>query len=212
MIVFLINTKELGNLEMPKSWKDIMKPEFERRVSLPVGDFDLFNAILLNIHKEYGDTGVEKLAKSLLEPMHPSEMVRSDRKSENRPIVTIMPYFFTRITKLGDVMEAVWPEDGAIISPIFVLAKKEKIDKLQPIIDFFESIEVGQILSHKGLFPSVHPDIDNKIPEENKMMWLDWDYIYSNDINELILHCDKVFKKSLNQSDKEQIVHNGEIR
>lgn len=216
--VFLVNTKELGELEMPKSWKDLMKPEFENKVSLPVGDFDLFNAILLNIHKEYGDIGVKKLANSLLESMHPSEMLKSDRKSVNRPIVTIMPYFFTRITKLGGVMEAVWPEDGAIISPIFILAKKEKIKNLQPIIDFFESLEVGEILSHKGLFPSVHPDIDNKIPENNKMMWLDWNYIYSNDINNLIKHCEFIFNKALKvKSDtsqlqeKKQTISNGDI-
>ena len=63
-----------------------------------------------------------------------------------------------------------------------MLSKKEKIEKLQPVIDFFASVEVGKILSHSGLFPSVHPDLDNNIPAENKLMWLGWDYIYNNDI------------------------------
>jgi ABC-type Fe3+ transport system substrate-binding protein len=195
--VFLINTKELNGLEVPRSWKDIMKPEFEKRVSLPVGDFDLFNGILLNIYKHYGDDGVKKLGRSLLESMHPSQMVKSDRRKENKPIVTIMPYFFTKMVKDGGPMTAVWPEDGAIISPIFMLSKKEKIDKLQPVIDFFASLEVGKILSHSGLFPSVHPDIDNNIPAENKFMWLGWDYIYDNDISKLIDHCDKLFNEAI---------------
>ncbi len=158
--VFLINTKELDGREVPQSWEDIMKPEFEKRVSLPVGDFDLFNAILLNIYKQYGDEGVKKLGRSLLESMHPSQMVKSDRKKDNKPIVTIMPYFFTKMVKNGGPMQAVWPADGAIVSPIFMLSKKEKIEKLQPVIDFFASVEVGKILSHSGLFPSVHPDLD----------------------------------------------------
>jgi len=55
--VFLVNTAELGDREIPKSWADILKPEFEKSVSLPVGDFDLFNGILLNIHKMYGEEG-----------------------------------------------------------------------------------------------------------------------------------------------------------
>lgn len=195
--VFLINTKELGEREIPKSWEDIMKPEFEKRVSLPVGDFDLFNGILLNIYKHYGDDGVKKLGRSLLESMHPSQMVKSDRKKDNKPIVTIMPYFFTKMVKEGGPMMAVWPEDGAIVSPIFMLSKKEKNDKLQPIIDFFASVDVGKILSHNGLFPSVHPDLDNRIASENKFMWLGWDYIYSNDISKQIKHCENLFNEAM---------------
>ena len=195
--VFLINQTELGDRPVPKTWADIMKPEFEKRVSLPVGDFDLFNGILLNIHKKYGDEGVKKLGRSLLESMHPSQMVKSNRKKENRPIITIMPYFFTKMVKEGGPMIAVWPEDGAIVSPIFMLSKKEKIEKLQPIVDFFASKKVGEILSHSGLFPSVHPEVDNRIPKENKFMWLGWDYIYKNDISKLIKHCKMLFENEL---------------
>ena len=195
--VFLINSKELGDIPLPKTWQDLLNPIFEKRVSLPVGDFDLFNGILLNIHKHYGDEGVKKLGRSLLESLHPSQMVKSDRKKKNKPIVTIMPYFFTKMVKEGGPMVAVWPEDGAIISPIFMLSKKDKIEKLQPVIDFFASKQVGEILSHSGLFPSVHPDIDNRIPKRNKFMWLDWDYIYSNNVSDLIKHCESLFESEL---------------
>ncbi len=78
--VFLVNTEELGDRKMPMSWADILEPEFENAVSLPIGDFDLFNAILLNIYKTYGEEGVNKLGKSLLRSMHPSEMVKSHTK------------------------------------------------------------------------------------------------------------------------------------
>ncbi|MDM8534564.1 ABC transporter substrate-binding protein, partial [Clostridiaceae bacterium HSG29] len=39
--------------------------------------FDLFNAILLNVYKKYGEDGIKRLGKSLLSSMHPSEMVKS---------------------------------------------------------------------------------------------------------------------------------------
>ena len=52
---FMINHDELGDLPAPRTWADILKPEYEQKVALPVGDFDLFNAILLTIHKMYGD-------------------------------------------------------------------------------------------------------------------------------------------------------------
>jgi len=108
-----------------------------------------------------------------------------------------MPYFFTKMIKQGGVMEAVWPEDGAIISPIFMLTKRNRLEKIQPVIDFFASEAVGEILSHQGLFPSINPNVDNRLPKENKFMWLGWDFINSNNIGGLIKKCEAIFNKSI---------------
>ncbi len=190
--VFLINTKELGDRKMPESWADLFSGDYDNQVSLPIGDFDLFNAILLNIYCKYGMDGVSSLGKCLLKSMHPSEMVKSDRGSV-RPAVTIMPYFFTKMTGAGGPMKAVWPSDGAIISPIFMVTKKEKAEDVKPIADFFASKEIGEVLSHTGLFPSAHPDVDNHIPKENKYMWVGWDFIENNDVAEVLERCSKAF-------------------
>lgn len=193
--VFLVNLEELNGVDIPTSWSDLFKAEFENKVSLPIGDFDLFNAILLNIHKVYGEEGIKGLRRALFRGMHPSEMVKSHIKKE-RPSVTIMPYFFTKMTKQGGPMKAIWPKDGAIISPIFLLSKNSKKDKLKPFVDFFASKEVGEILSHNGRFPSTNPHVDNKIEKDNKYMWLGWDYIKKNDIGKLIEKCEKIFNES----------------
>lgn len=192
--VFLVNMEELNGMDMPTKWSDLFKPEFENRVSLPVSDFDLFNAILLNIYKLYGEEGIRGLKRSLFKNMHPSEMVKSYMKNE-KPIVTIMPYFFTKMTKEGGPMKAVWPEDGAIISPIFLLSKSSKKDKLKPFVDFFASKEVGEILAHNGRFPSTNPHVDNRIDRNHKFIWLGWDYIKDNDIGKLIKECERIFNE-----------------
>ena len=194
--VFLVNTDELGDRAIPVSWEDLLKPEFENSVSLPIGDFDLFNAILLNIYKKYGEDGIRKLGRSLLQSMHPAEMVKSHIKKANKPAVTIMPYFFTKMTKKGGPMKAVWPKDGAIISPIFMLSKDASSDKIKPFVDFFASKEIGEILSHQGLFPSVHPEVDNLMEKENQYMWLGWDYIESHDIGPMIKELEEIFHTS----------------
>lgn len=196
--VFLVNTEELGDRKKPESWADILKPEFENSVSLPVGDFDLFNAILLNIYKMYGPEGVVKIGRSLLDSMHPSQMVKSDKKKGKKPAVTIMPSFFTRMTGGKGPLTAVWPSDGAIISPIFMLAKAEKEKELQPIVDFFASKKMGEILAHQGNFPSTHPEVDNRF-ENNRYMWIGWDYIKTHDIGKLIVECMDLFDKSIKE-------------
>lgn len=197
--VFLINTEELNGRKIPTSWEEILGEEFENKVSLPIGDFDLFNAILLNINQKYGEDGVKKLGRSLLRSMHPSEMVKSHIKKAEKPIVTIMPYFFTKMTKNGGPMKAVWPSDGAIISPIFMLSKRKKKEELKAFVNFFASKEVGEILSHNGRFPSVNPEVDNMISREHKYMWLGWEYIKDNDIGELIVECEKVFGEAVSE-------------
>lgn len=198
--VFLINKDELKGRKIPQSWEELMSGDFENNVSLPISDFDLFNAMLLNIYKKYGQEGIKKLAKIFQKNMHPSEMVKSHMKRE-RPAITIMPYFFTWMVREGSPMELVWPKDGAIISPIFMLSKKDTKDKTKPLVDFFASKEIGEILAHKGKMPSVNPQVDNQIPKENKYMWLGWDFIRENDISDLIKKCENIFNETLKGDD-----------
>ncbi|MGL4687657.1 MAG: ABC transporter substrate-binding protein [Fusobacteriaceae bacterium] len=190
--IFLVNKEELGDREFPRTWKDILKPEFKKSVSLPIADFDLFNSILVHIYKEYGMEGVKSLGGALLENLHPSQMVKSDKNKINRPTITIMPYFFSKMIKADSPLVVQWPEDGAIISPIFMLTKKEKEKELKPLIDFMTSNEVGEILSHQGLFPSVLPTVTNPT-KGKKFMWVGWEFIYNNNIGKLIKECEKVF-------------------
>ena len=194
--VFLVNKEEIGDRDYPKTWEDLFKPEFEGEVSLPVGDFDLFNAILLNIYKNYGEDGLRKLGKSFMRNMHPSEMVKSYRKKD-KPTITIMPYFFTKMITEKGPMLPIWPEDGAIISPIFLLSKADKEEKVKPLVDFFASKEVGEILSNNGKFPSTNPEVDNELTEDQKFMWLGWDYINNHDIGSLITKCEELFNESI---------------
>ncbi len=194
--VFLVNPNVLDGRPAPRSWKDLVSGGYEKSISLPIGDFDLFNAILLNIHKAYGPGGISGLGRALLEGMHPSEMVKSGSRKGNKPGISIVPYFFTKIVRPSDSMQVIWPEDGAILSPVFLLAKKKKEKVLKPLVDFFASREVGEILAHRGLFPAVNPEVDNLMDETGSFMWLGWDYIAEHDIAALIRDCQALFDQS----------------
>lgn len=192
--VFLVNTKELGERPLPKTWADILDPIYEGSISLPVSDFDLFNAIMLHLYKEFGIDAIRRLKKQLIASMHPAQMVKSDRGRRVKPAISVMPYFFTKMALPGSVMKAIWPEDGAIVSPIFMLTKSAKEKELRPITEFFLSKEVGEILSHKGMFPSTHVDVENNLPNQN-LKWVGWDYINSNNIGEILNECITEFEK-----------------
>lgn len=196
---FMVNHDELGGLPVPRTWADILEPSFEQKVALPVGDFDLFNAILLTIHKEFGDEGVKRLGRCMLKSMHPAQMIKNaQRVAEEKPPVTIIPYFFSRMAGMVKSLEVVWPEDGAIISPIFMLTKGGKKETLQPIANFLYSTEVGEILTNKGLFPSLNPAVENQLPEQHPWKWVGWDYLYSHNIAEQIRYTVGLFEEAMN--------------
>lgn len=197
--VFLVNESELGERAFPTSWEDLLSGDFENSISLPIADFDLFNSILLHIYNKFGEDGLKNLGRAFKSNMHPSEMVKSDRKP-NKPVVTIMPYFFTKMLTEKSPLTPVWPKDGAIISPIFMLSKAEKSEELKPIVDFFASKAVGDIMSHEGRFPSVNPKVDNRLPKENKFMWVGWDFIKENEISTLIEKCETIFNDASDEA------------
>lgn len=196
--VFMVNTDALGDRPFPKSWADLMKPEFENSVSLPMKDLDLFNAFLLHIYRFYGEEGIEKMGKALLQSMHPAQMIKSHKSKDGNkvPTVTVAPYFFASMADEKSPMRPVWPTDGAIISPIFLLAKSKNKEKVKPFVDLLYSKEVGEILSSNGKFPSTNPLVDNHLTPDQKFMWIGWDYIHSHDIGELIKKTEQLFFKA----------------
>lgn len=187
--VFMVNLNELGDRKIPESWGDILTDEFELSVSLPVGDFDLFNAILVTIFKVYGEEGIRKLGKVMRDPSHPAVSM----KSKDKAAVTVIPYFFSKMAAMANDLKIVWPTDGAVLSPIFMLVKENDKD-VKTFAEFFASGGVAEILSHRGLFPSTCTDIDNRLPKGADFMWPGWDFIYSHDISELIEYTEGIFK------------------
>lgn len=200
--IFVINENELNGRDLPTSWADILSPQWANSLSLPVGDFDLFNAILLTIYQHFGKEGVKHLARSFHKSLHPSEMVHSYRK-QDKPAVTVMPYFFSKMARKP--MVVVWPKEGAIISPIFMLSKKDKKDKLKALVDLFAGPDVAAIMSGQGRFPSVHPQVDNMLPEKSKFLWVGWDMIHNEDMGALIKENTEYFEACCRAGEKAEI-------
>lgn len=191
--VFIVNTDELGGRKLPMTWEDILSEEFSDSVAIPMGDLDLFNAIIIHIYAMYGDDGIKKLARSYKKSMHPSQMVKTSNKP---PVVSVSPYFFTTMLKEGGNMVAVWPEDGAIISPIFLVAKS-KNEYAKRVVDYFLSESTGYILSGNGKFPATNALVDNGLASNQKFKWIGWDYIYSHNIGQEIRNAEELFNEEI---------------
>jgi len=79
-------------------------------------------------------------------------------------------------------VKILWPEDGAIASPVFMMVRKSTMHKHQSLLNFLLSKEVGEMLVGRH-FPAIHPDVKNNLPETVK--WLGWDFLMKHDIGKL---------------------------
>lgn len=187
--IFIVNKDELNGRKVPETWEDLLSEEFEDSVGIPMSDLDLFNAIIIHIYKLYGDDGIKRLARSYNKSLHPSQMVKS---SNRPPAVSVSPYFFSTMVKEGGNIVAVWPKDGAIISPIFLVAKS-KNEYAQRVAEYFLSENTGYVLSGNGKFPATNKNVDNHLNNSQRFIWLGFDYIYSHDIGQEIRNAEKLF-------------------
>ena len=195
--IFLVDKQQLADgEEVPRTWADLLSPRMEKRIALPVGDFDLFNGILLTLWKHFGDDGVRALSRNLMKSLHPSQAAGRFKASKGEvPAVSVIPYFFSRMAKMNPQVEVVWPGDGAIISPIFMLEQTDAPEGTRELGDFFLSTAAGEVLSHRGLFPSLHPDVVNELPDPAPWMWLGWDFIREHDLGERIPRMLEIFRE-----------------
>ncbi len=182
LLVMAVDVQKLGDRKMPETWHDLLAPEFENSIIMR-GEDDFFcNAVMLPFFKDNGFEAIHKLARNIKSGKHPAEMVKlAGSNNEEGAAVYILPYFFSKRIKNKNV-EVVWPKDGAIASPVFLLAKKSRIDKHKELLDFLLSKETGQMLVGR-YFPSIHPDVENNFNEAVK--WLGWDFLKGYDIAKL---------------------------
>ena len=195
--VFLVNYNNLSGKKAPLSWEELLfSGQYTDSVALPLNDLDMFNAVVINIYSKWGIDGIKALAKVYKKSLHPSEMVKKKGDDKYNPIINITPLFFTQMVSRTSALKVVWPKDGAIVSPIFLIAKKNK-KGVKKIIDFFTSVEVGEILSSNGKFPTTISGVSNNLDKDSKFLFCGFDFIYNNDIGKLFKSLEKLFNEEI---------------
>lgn len=193
-LVMIINKDQLNGRPLPTCWDDILDPMWEKSLILRGGNGFFCHAVLLPIYKKHGAEGLKRLAKNVCLGMHPSQMVkRIDSNGEGA--IYVMPEFFAKRIKNSLRYRIVWPEDGALASPVTLQAKKEKLSELQPILDFLTGPELSQTLASVG-FPVARNDVNAKA-QTKPLLWLGWDYLYDNDLPALNRQIDSIFMPEL---------------
>ncbi len=171
------------DLPIPKSFKDLLDPIYEKKVSIHGhGEFSCDMSVIMNIYQQYGKEAVLTFAKSIKELRHFSQVVKEAGKGKkDLPPIGIIPEMFKNMIRNKDKVEIIWPEDGAPLFPLFMTVKKEKVERAKDLIDYLTGPEIGQFWAN-SYFAAFNGDVDNKPYDDKPVRFIGWDFIYDQDI------------------------------
>ena len=201
-LVLMVDTIRLGNLPEPKKWSDLLDPAYENNIIIGASHGGIHEDLLLYIHKEHGDEGIMKLSKNIKDGLHASQMSKlAGTNSADGAAVYVIPWMFAKSCPRTEKVKTIWPEDGAITTPNYMLVKENAASKYKIFIDFLMGADFGQ-KSADNYFPVANGEVDNRLPEGAALKWLGWDYIKSHSMDELKQHVTDVFKMNWGKENK----------
>lgn len=172
-------------LAPPVSWADFLKPEYRKSIIMRGQDSFFCSGVLVPFFRLFGMEAISRLAANVCGGMHPSQMVKMiDARAESAPPFFIMPWFFARKIKAAERIEILFPEEGAFVSPVQLLVKRNKQAELAQVIDFLMAKPLHQHCSD-NFFPTPHPEVADIVPAGKKLFWIGWDFIYENDLEQV---------------------------
>ncbi|MDF2925461.1 MAG: Fe3+ transporter periplasmic protein [Paenibacillaceae bacterium] len=194
--VLLVDLIRLGDRPVPKRWSDLLNPVYKNDI-ISVGNANkVAELLLMTIHKDHGDEGLRQLAPNIKDGWHGSRMARTaGTNSGDGAAIYYIPWNFANFCPRSERTAIVWPEDGAIVNPLFLLVQASRQERVQPVIDFVLGRELGQ-QSADAYCPVLHSQVDNGLPDGASFKWLGWDYIKAHDIYQLKEHTQHVFMKA----------------
>lgn len=191
LLVIVADKRKFAPNNFPTSWSDLLRPELKQQLVLR-GDNSFFcNALFFPYIKDYGYESVSQLGQNTRYGLHPSEMVKQINMDRTEGIAAyVMPYSFYLKIRKTEHFKLVWPNEGAIVSPVQMLIKKGLYEKWKAEIDFITGLKMSSAMIDTG-FPATHPSIENKTP--HSLNWLGWEFIYNNDMQAVKNKAQKVF-------------------
>jgi len=192
-LVMLIDKRKLGNLPVPKVWSDLLDSCYCNNIIIGASHGDIHEDLLLYLYKEHGREGLKKLAGNIKHGWHATQMAKvAGTNNTEGAAIYVIPWMFAKSCPRTDSTEIIWPFDGALTTPIYMIVKTETASKYKAFIDFLTEGEYCK-KSADNYFPVANASIDSKLPEGAGFKWLGWDFIRSNSIEVLKEHVKDIF-------------------
>ncbi|MNB65971.1 hypothetical protein D3C81_125350 [compost metagenome] len=192
--VMMVDETRIGSLPRPREWADLMNPVYENNVIVVGSSEKISEMLLMHIYKEHGDKGVERLGVTIKDGWHGSKMAKAaGSPSGEGAAIYVLPWAFAKVCPRPDRVSVIWPEDGALSNPLFMLVRRDRYDDLAPIANYITGPRLGREVAACS-FASLNAEVDNGLPSGARMKWLGWEYLRSVDLQKLKEHVHSVFR------------------
>ncbi len=183
--VLLVDRRRLGRDPVPRTWGGLLDPALEGRIIVGGARGIPSTLLLAYLHQAFGRGGLRRLAAGVKEVWHPSRMARrAGALAGEGAAVYVLPWLFARACPRRAETLVVWPEDGAFISPMFLLSRSRLRPGLERVADAVRGTGFGRLAAGMG-FASANPRVDNRLPPGARLRWLGWDYVQGRDMEAL---------------------------
>jgi len=190
--ILLVNRKKLGGRNVPRKIADLASPEYENAVAVGYAPDDITELLLMEIHSELGDSGIRQLARNIALAGNAQQLIQSAISKDDGRSVYLMSRFFANAAPKHGEIELIWPEDGALFCPLYILARKAESPEKNAVLDFLFGKDLGQAMAD-GWFAHINADVGHNVPEYAKFRWVGWDYIYETDFTKRINGIEKIY-------------------
>lgn len=163
--VMLIDKRKLGSSPCPHHWGELLSSEYRGKIILEGARGMVSSIILYQYFRQYGEDGVAGLAENTVAVWPAAKMIAKAGKSGcSTGAVYITPWFFAKCCPDEENFMVIWPEDGALFYPLFLLARKGLPQPVKELVNYITGPRFGACCAH-GFCPSLHSQADNHLPK-----------------------------------------------
>ncbi|MDD4715485.1 MAG: ABC transporter substrate-binding protein [Oscillospiraceae bacterium] len=186
----LVDRRKLNGRPVPRSWAEVLDPCYENMVVCGFNIDDINEIFLIYFQYLFGDDGLRAFSRNLCRPVDTLDMMRVSLHRENTHAIFLLPHFFAEAAPKEDYMELVWPEEGAMLCPLYYLARNTDSEKVRAILSFLTGPKLGKALAEKHFFhinPQAVTAYDNR-----KFLWAGWDWFTKTSIVSRMREIDRI--------------------
>lgn len=190
--LILVDRKRLGSRAVPETWSDLFQPCYKNDIIINGWENDIQEALLFNMNKDFGEEGLASLGANVKDFWHPADMAKAaGTENPKGAALYVLPWFFAKSAPHTDRTLLVWPKEGAYVTPLYVLTKKERSEAARSPLDFLTGPSWAAFLAKAG-FPPARTDAPS-LP--GKLRWIGWEYARSRDMEALRAPLNAAFMK-----------------
>ena len=194
--VILVNHRRLGGRPVPRRVASLTSGEYTGRLAVGFAEDDISELLLLEIWKEQGEAGIRALARNIGFAGRPQDLAADAVARRDGCCAYFMSWFFAHAVPRRDYLEIIWPEDGAVLNPLYALFKKPETDRENEVREACASFLFGPDLARRladGWFVHTRPEVSYQLPAEAKFRWVGWDYILEKPVVERVREIEEIY-------------------